>query len=324
MARTGRKGHKAPASNDAKEDTKVDLTTKCPCVDGINVVESDPVTNALDTYICCDHCDQWWHCGCVTLKGLTEQMIVAIESWTCPRCFTSPYVKNNGQSKPSAEVSNASCTTIRLILKEELITMSTVLQGVVNKAKKEIMEQSEKSAVSYASAVKNCIKEDIKEATSEQATSQIAKSVVSKIDADNYERVKRESRVVINGIDERYDLNNKDSNTADKKYLIDVLGFDRNDIVSLHRAGAKNEENDRPRPLIIEMFSKEHAMNYCDNGKGLMVDDPNQLIDGKVRRYWINPDLCYADRQARYFARQERKRRIASQQHQQQQPATKK
>ena len=57
----------------------------------------------------------------------------------------------------------------------------------------------------------------------------------------------------------------------------------------------------KPRPLIIRFKTSEKADYWCNNGRGYQTES----------KHWINADLCRADREAGFQARQERNRRKA-------------
>ena len=67
-------------------------TERCPCL-------NDP-DGAV--YIQCDSCEQWWHCGCVSLNGLTDEMVKDIVKWECHKCFKSPYLKSSEPASATA------------------------------------------------------------------------------------------------------------------------------------------------------------------------------------------------------------------------------
>ena len=96
MARA-KKGSKPKANGDS------DLKSTCPC-------SNEPEDSV---YIQCDSCDQWWHCGCVSLGGLLDYMVEVIEEWLCPRCFKSPFVVPTGFVNGDGLDTNA-CNSIRV------------------------------------------------------------------------------------------------------------------------------------------------------------------------------------------------------------------
>ncbi len=149
----------------------------------------------------------------------------------------------------------------------------------------------------------------------DKPSAKVVKQVVNQIDADNLQRVKRECNVIINNVPEVKGGNGKYSSDADKEFLYDVCEFEEEDVVSFFRAGKTVLTNDSgktvPRPLIVKLCSKEAAMFYCNNGKGWMVEDKNILdTNSKPVRYWINQDLSRADREAQFFVREERRKRL--------------
>ena len=70
-------------------------------------------------------------------------------------------------------------------------------------------------------------------------------------------------------------------------------------MISCHRSGKLNPDKpDHRRPLIIQTRDEESVNYYSDYGKGWIEST-----------YWINMDLCKADRDIRFLARKERKKR---------------
>ena len=89
----------------------------------------------------------------------------------------------------------------------------------------------------------------------------------------------------------------------DIKFCVEKLGMSNSDIESCWRAGKVDSTKDNYcRPLIIKMSDAENADDWTKNGKG------NKTESG----FWINRDLCDADRKANFAARQERRARMTS------------
>ena len=73
------------------------------------------------------------------------------------------------------------------------------------------------------------------------------------------------------------------------------------EIVNIWRAGARHDKDGNlrtHRPLIIEFEDEEDAQYWTNKGKGFKTPDG----------YYINPDLCDADRHAHFLAREEIRR----------------
>ena len=75
----------------------------------------------------CETCNKYWHLCCVGLQGLTEKMITCLEHWECPDCFLCmfSYKKNQDDKKPE-------CTTMKLIIKEELHAVQPVINRLAS------------------------------------------------------------------------------------------------------------------------------------------------------------------------------------------------
>ncbi len=296
----------------AKKGTK-------PKVNGGDPKSSCPCSNEPNdtVYIQCDSCDQWWHCCCVSLGGLLDHMVEVIENWECPRCFKSPYVGMDTDA--SVDIVSAENSSVRDIVKTEIKSVigelknivETTTEAALENIKKDIIEQSAKKVKSYVEVVKT----DLQEVVREKPSTQIVKQVVTQIDADNLQRVKRECNVIISNVPEVKGEDGKYSSKADKDFLYDVCEFEEDDVTSFFRAGKPVTDGGSSktvhRPLIVKLCSREAAMHYCNNGKGWMVEDEHTKDkNGKAVRYWINQDLSRADREANFLVREERRKRL--------------
>ena len=67
-----------------------------------------------------------------------------------------------------------------------------------------------------------------------------------------------------------------------------------------------DQGNRKPRPLVVCFKKEAIAETWHNGGRGLKMDVGEEE---NKRTHWINPDLCRADREARFFARLERRKR---------------
>ena len=89
--------------------------------------------------------------------------------------------------------------------------------------------------------------------------------------------------------------------------------MEEDEIVSCFRAGKLTESGEskehKPRPLIVQLKSKQDALYWSNYGKGWKVEVESD--NAKKEVYWINQDLNKADRDAQFFVRLERRTRLA-------------
>ena len=74
-----------------------------------------------------------------------------------------------------------------------------------------------------------------------------------------------------------------------------------------------NDKNGKPvhRPLVAKLKTKVAAYEHSNDGKGALVECLEEVDEeGKAKRYWINLDLCKADREAQFFVREEMRKRV--------------
>ena len=170
----------------------------------------------------------------------------------------------------------------------------------------DFVTESSKAVRTYVDVVKT----EVKTAIEQKPSAQLVKDTVRQIDADAIERVKRECNVIINHVPEN-PTNGHNSRMSDMNFLKSVCGMREDEIITCFRAGKikSDEAPAAPRPLVVKLETKESAMYWCDNGKGYRIPDDSDAE--KKKFFWINQDLCRADREAQFFLRQERRRRVA-------------
>ena len=290
-----------------RDDQKKTITSEpgdCPC----NEYIPDEIT------ICCEKCQLYWHLRCVALSGLTTAMVLAIECWLCPYCYVNPVPKTASQDSIT---STSSCNTIRTMLKTELNLITPVLRAAVKDAVNSTIEKqqervveavgsivekvTDKSIKSYADVNKTQKKKILEEVKNVESSKKVVEEVCRKIDNDYIERECRRRNVMVSGVAEIKSSNSRNRREGDTNFLINTLGMEADEIEVCFRAGeVKNDRqgNPVPRPLIVKMKSVDNAEYWHDFGKGFKVDN-----------YWINADLCKADREASFFSRQDRRER---------------
>ena len=54
--------------------------------------------------VACENCGKYWHLCCVGLRGLTEEMVAALENWQCQDCYRCPHsYLDKSQSVPTSQ-----------------------------------------------------------------------------------------------------------------------------------------------------------------------------------------------------------------------------
>ena len=281
-------------SDETIEDNSGDTNADCPCKQYI----------AGARIICCENCKVWYHIVCVKLGGLSKVAIESIEHYECPFCIVSagvllPPEHHELNNTDYQHLKQAVTSTIKETIKNEL-------SCIMEKTKVDFVTESSKAVRTYVDVVKT----EVKTAIEQKPSTQLVKDTVRQIDADAMERVKRECNVIINHVPEN-PTNGHDSRESDVNFLTSVCGMRRDEINSCFRAGKikSGEAPAAPRPLVVKLETKDSAMYWCDNGRGYRVTDESD--DEKKKHFWINQDLCRADREAQFFLREERRRRVA-------------
>ena len=131
----------------------------------------------------------------------------------------------------------------------------------------------------------------------------MVEKVVRQLDADKVEREKRRLNVVIMNVEEQpKEASSGQRRKGDRDFCKDVLGMNEKDFDKCWRAGSADNKPGHCRPLIVSMVDEATVLEWTKNGKGLKTESG----------YWINKDLCAADRNSNFLARQERRKRMAS------------
>ena len=284
---------KSPVKNSSNQNEGYDY---CPC--------KEYLTGELS--LACENCGKYWHFCCVGLKGLTEQMVGLLENWQCQDCYRCPYsYKEKSPSVPSS----SDCGTIKVMVRDELIAIQPVIKVTVENAVRNMLTNSvcskddiEEVVKSYAEVTEQSQKKVLQHAASAQSSKAVVETVVRKLDADKVEREKRRSNVVVLSAPEPSKDSSADQKKAkDTKFCTSVLKIPSSDIEACWRAGKLDESNpDYCRPLVIKLKDEAMVKDWTKDGKGHKTESG----------YWINKDLCAADRKANFLAREERRKRM--------------
>ena len=195
-----------------------------------------------------------------------------------------------------------------LKLQDELIAIQPVIKVTVENAVRKLLSESvcskddiEGVVKSYADVAQKNQKEAIKEVALAQSSKTVVESVVRKMDADNVEREKRKANVVVLTAPEPNKNSSEEKKAEDRKFCSNVLGIPASDIEGCWRAGKLDESKPSEfcRPLVIKLKSELLVKEWTKDGRG------HKTGTG----YWINRDLCAADRKANFLAREERRKR---------------
>ncbi|KAL5262055.1 hypothetical protein ACHWQZ_G007680 [Mnemiopsis leidyi] len=157
--------------------------------------------------------------------------------------------------------------------------------------------------VALSSSKNDCVKNRAKKVIEDLSTAQASENVISKVQTkmhtDSYEHNLRKLNLCVVKVPESNKATSKQRQEDDAKFCLETLKIEKRDFISCHRAGKPDPEKpDYCRPLIIKTADEESVNYYSNHGKGW-----------KESSYWINLDLCRADREIRFLARKERKKR---------------
>ena len=289
-------------NNDGQTEGKQSLPAsneKCPCG------KEDPDS----LWVFCDTCSQWLHCNCVGLKGLKTTALRTLKNWECPRCIVSPYTLGQSELEESpirAELQTA-CNVLKSVMKDELRAAVNVLKETVAEAAENavckatpnvvsgVVEQTQSHvAKSYAAAVND--------QSTVKASQIVVEEVTRKMDSDKVERERRRLNVIVMKVPESQAPSPGQRRADDMKFCYEQLGMERTDINKVWRAGKKNSEDEEYfRPLVIQLVDEATVEYWTDSGKGFQTDTG----------FWVNKDLCEADRKANFLVRSERRKRMA-------------
>ena len=117
--RTQENAIKSPAKSDSSTtSSNITELAYCPCKEYIEGELS----------IECETCEKYWHLCCFGLQGLTEKMIACLEHWECPDYFLCIF------SYKKIEDKKPKCTTMKLMIKEELHAIQPVIRATIESA----------------------------------------------------------------------------------------------------------------------------------------------------------------------------------------------
>ena len=260
--------------------------------------------------LACASCDMYWHYCCVGLTGLTQEEGNHLSNWRCQNCFISPHIKSKRSQTSNPD--NEETKTLRNVIRQELDALTPCIRGVVENAvnekiptnltsekPKEISKIVNQAFQSWADVTASSQKKVIEEMSLEQASQSVVTKVQTRMHTDTYERNLRKLNLCVLNVPESKKANSKLRQEEDSNFCKETLKIEKSDFISCHRAGKVDPDKpDSCRPLIIQTADEESVNFYSNHGKGW-----------KESSYWINLDLCRADREIRFLAREERKKR---------------
>ncbi|KAL5254378.1 hypothetical protein ACHWQZ_G013980 [Mnemiopsis leidyi] len=216
-----------------------------------------------------------------------------LENWLCPDCFKSPHSYKESDNKENK--------ALRVIIKEELQLFAPKLTNSLNNVINGSTEKTVNKAVHlYSEVTAKSQKKVIEDLSTAQASENVISKVQTKMHTDAYERNLRKLNLCVLKVPESKKDTSKQRQEEDAKFCLETLKIEKKDFISCHRAGKPDPEKpDYCRPLIIKTADEESVNYYSNHGKGW-----------KESSYWINLDLCRADREIRFLARKERKKRL--------------
>ncbi|KAL5265672.1 hypothetical protein ACHWQZ_G006407 [Mnemiopsis leidyi] len=189
---------------------------------------------------------------------------------------------------------------VREIIKEELQLFAPKLTKSLNDVINGSTEKTVNKAVHlYSEVTAKSQKKVIEDLSTAQASENVISKVQTKMHTDAYERNLRKLNLCVVKVPESNKATSKQRQEDDAKFCLETLKIEKRDFISCHRAGKPDPKKpDYCRPLIIKTADEESVNYYSNHGKGW-----------KESSYWINLDLCRADREIRFLARKERKKR---------------
>ena len=181
---------KSPVKHETAEDLKPveQSVSYCPCNDYLEEELS----------IECESCKKYWHLCCVAVRGLSEEMVSALENWQCPDCYRCVY---SYKKRPEL---NAECSSMRVIFKDELHSIQPVIKVTVENAKRKLIPKSicsvndvKEVVKSYTEVTKEHQRRVIEEAALAKSSKDVGETIVHQLDSDKIEREKRKLIVVV-------------------------------------------------------------------------------------------------------------------------------
>ncbi len=237
-----------------------------------------------------------YHVQCVKLKGLTKEVVLSIEDYECPYCVvcTAMYEENDDSVQDIK-------TVVKGVVKEELNDVKRELTEAVIEAAKSAMKESTPAVVSGVVEKTKSYAAALDTNNVSKSSQRVVEEVTRKMDSDKVERERRKFNVVVMKVPESDAPSSGQRLADDRKFCYEQLQMDKKEIDKVWRAGKKRTDlkEEFHRPLIIKLVDDAAVDYWTDGGKGFLTDTG----------YWINTDLCEADRKANFLAREERRKR---------------
>ena len=246
-------------------------------------------------WIMCESCYQWYHVDCVRLKGMTLPMVEIIQDYACPFCVVSAvmYQKLDNSDQLKSMMQDVVKTELKAVKEEIKDVVINATSTAMKESTPDVVSSVVRETKSYASVV---------EEKSVQNSQRIVEEVTRNINNDKVERERRKQNVVIMKVPESKAPSAGQRRADDYKFCHEQLLIDKVEIDKVWRGGKIDDtKDDFCRPLIVRLVDEESVDYWTDGGKGYRTDSG----------YWINRDLCRADRTANFLVRAERRKRTS-------------
>ena len=209
--------------------------------------------------------------------------------------------------------SEMNCTTVKVMLKEELHLIVPVIcarvQDVVEEGVKKNVEANVEQKKSWANIAQGykeeiakvaVINKDMVKSVVTESNKNQAEITESNINHEQWQRIRRKMNIIIRKVPE---CNSEDIDARikhDRTWLVENTDIKKDDIVRCMRPGQKRDGN--PRPLICQLKNEDLVQRYTEHGKGSKIGDglPKDSL-------FINVDLSPADQESDFQARKVRK-----------------
>ena len=198
-----------------------------------------------------------------------------------------------------------------------LCEMITPIVPAITEELKSQLQGVQESVKSYADVAAEsgsgaAASKEMAEYVAEKAADKAVEKQILQANTNNLQRDRRKFRVVIKRVKE-HEGSPKEADEADKQCLVEKIGMKEEDILNTFRAGRGTDQSGKPviRPIIIRLPDADAVSRYTRNGIGKLfkVDKEQSELTGKADKYhhfWINKDLCAADRHVNFLERKER------------------
>lgn len=271
----------------------------------------------------CEICEKWTHSKCANISSEVYEVISNNGQlhWFCQACnsgignglkevtrlqekMSTMESSMDKQSRDMREVQK-DLNSIKNNLQKDINTCKSEIDGMRHNllgmdksinSQREQLEAVRQGEIGWAEVVTKHVDNELKTRSQEVQIMQSTLSQVRESALEEQDKENRRNNIVLHRVPENDKTTFEERNKSDTQFCLQVFsaiksGVAEEDIIKVFRLGAKKDDNERPRPILVQLGSRL--------AKNLIMENLNRLkhADGQYKKVIISHDMTQKERE---------------------------